>query len=168
MKYFLKAADLPLDESLYKSDMDVTEKYQAFSSEILRIALIGIAAIGFFYDKLGAHFLFNKIILISLTVKDMLIASLILLAISSSFSLAHRYYSSDSLAYILSSLRYAKAADNELLDLDRKAHFFTKAEIERKMRNRLFKRCKYYLAISTISLALGGFFLVISISYGLK
>lgn len=168
MSYFLYPEDLKVDELLYKSDLAVTEKYQSFSSELLRISLIGIASIGFFYEKLATNILFTKQLLFSITIKEMLIISLVLLATSSAFALAHRYYSSDSISYMISSLRYTKAAQNETLDLGRQNYFKNKAKKERKSRNQLFNLCKYFLALSAIFMALGAFGLVISFSFGIN
>ena len=168
MGYFLYSEELKVDESLYKSDLAVTEKYQAFSSELLRISLIGIAAIGFFYEKLSTNILFEKQLLFSITIKEVLIVSLVLLATSSAFALAHRYYSSDCIAYMISTLRYTNAAQNESLGKERQSHFMTESKKERKIRNKLFKLCKYFLAISAIAMALGAFGIVVSFSFGIN
>jgi hypothetical protein len=40
-------ADLELDEKVYKPDFEITSKYQAFSKEIVRIFLLGLAVYGF-------------------------------------------------------------------------------------------------------------------------
>ena len=168
MKYFLYSEDLNVDELLYKPDLAVSEKYQAFSSELLRISLIGIAAIGFFYEKLNTQLLFEKQLLFSITVKEMLHLSLSLLAISSAFALSHRYFSSDCIAYMISTLRYTNAANNESSDTERKNHFLNNSKKERKKRNRLLKLCKFLLAISGIAMALGAIGLVISFSFGIK
>jgi hypothetical protein len=40
-------ADLELDEKVYKPDFEITAKYQAFSKELSRIALLGLGVYGF-------------------------------------------------------------------------------------------------------------------------
>jgi hypothetical protein len=40
-------ADLELDEKVYKPDFEITAKYQAFSKELGRIALLGLGVYGF-------------------------------------------------------------------------------------------------------------------------
>ncbi|HEY5039128.1 MAG TPA: hypothetical protein VIJ93_08670 [bacterium] len=40
-------ADLELDEKVYKPDFEITEKFQAFSKELVRISLLGLGVYGF-------------------------------------------------------------------------------------------------------------------------
>jgi hypothetical protein len=39
--------EIALDEKYYKPDLEVTDRYQTFSTEMLRLSLLGIAALGF-------------------------------------------------------------------------------------------------------------------------
>ena len=38
---------VPIPENTFEHDMAISNKYQAFASEVLRLSLLGIAAIGF-------------------------------------------------------------------------------------------------------------------------
>jgi len=42
---------MKIDEDEYKADAMLLDKYQAYSAELLRISLLGIALLGFFIDK---------------------------------------------------------------------------------------------------------------------
>ena len=44
----------------FTSEQVVTEKYQAFSAELLRVSLIGIAILGFFVDKVSTLTVFAR------------------------------------------------------------------------------------------------------------
>jgi len=96
-----------LDENLYKADDTLLEKYIAFSSELLRISLLVLGGYG---------------ALITIVLKDpqqaprlqnakSLLLSMILFAICSGATLAHRFYATDSLAWQVAFYR-ASAADN--------------------------------------------------------
>src|ERR1039457_4288774 len=47
-------ADLELDETMYKPDFEITEKFQGFSKELVRISLLGLGVYGFLI-KLGTE-----------------------------------------------------------------------------------------------------------------
>lgn len=146
--YFLTKDDLKIEESIYKPDLEILNKYQEFSSELLRVSLIGIAAIAFFYEKHDGHmFSLDIIIWTFISVKCMLITSLFFLSLSSFCALMHRYFSTDSVTYMISSLRYANAETIEILDLKRKNYYKYEAEKERKKQKKLFKLCRYLILV---------------------
>ena len=41
-----------LTETSYKAELELVDRYQSFTAELLRLSLIGIAVFGFLYDKL--------------------------------------------------------------------------------------------------------------------
>src|SRR5687768_3020567 len=40
-------SEIPIEENNYKADFNILEKYQSFSSEVLRLALLALAIYGF-------------------------------------------------------------------------------------------------------------------------
>lgn len=163
----LKPDELPVEDKYFKPDLEISDRFQAYSAELLRVSLAGVAAVGFFFDKLVQFLNFQQQLWGNFTVKGMLILSLIFLAASSALALAHRYLSSDGMSYHLTFIRLARAAESEK-DNDRKDCLKARAGRERKWRNRFFNACEILLGASALALGIGAFCLVISFAYGLK
>jgi hypothetical protein len=85
-------------ESKYKPDVALLDKYHGFSSEILRLALLILAAIGVL---LRPNFLSS----VKGSAMASLITAVVASGLSAAFALAHRYVSTEALAYELSYLR---------------------------------------------------------------
>lgn len=145
---------VPLDERTFEHDMAVLAKFQDFSAELLRIALIGISAIGFvaaksiFPDEKGQ--VYNHI---PTSAKIFLTMSLILLGLSVACSLVHRYSSTDSISWHLQAMR--RYSRNEPTDEEQ-----AKKESEKRLMQ--FKRSKFALAVAATSLGLAAICLAIS------
>lgn len=144
----------PLPERTFEYDVTVSDKYQAFSAELLRLALLGIAAIGFLITNIllkSDSTTAKSSESISTEVKSCVIVSLICLGISAACSLLHRYFASDSIAYHLESLRLdirqAKGDDND-------------ASSERKGRRWRLKLSGILLLASGALLWLGAVFII--------
>lgn len=45
--------DMELSEELYKSDFEISARYDALATELVRLALLGVGAYGFFITKAG-------------------------------------------------------------------------------------------------------------------
>jgi hypothetical protein len=164
----LRSEELLVEEKYYKPDLEITDRFQAYSAELLRVSIAGVAAVGFFYEKLEKFLDFTQHFWGFFTVKKILIGSLISLATSSALALAHRYLSSDSMAYHLNHIRLAQAAESEEGDKVRRECLSTRARHERKWRNRFLRTCEILLGASAVTLAAGAFCLVIGFAYGLK
>jgi len=99
-----------LSEGLYKPDFELLDRYQTFSSEILRLSLLGITAIGFLLSldekSIGQKRL--AAVLSNPGLRHILIASVILLGGASAFALVHRWVSSDSMYFQLKIYRGSK------------------------------------------------------------
>ena len=112
-------------ENSFSNDLQISDRYQTFSAEMLRLALLGIAAIGFI--------VVNILLKDSARSRELIVgdnrsfmwfmsASLVCLGVSAAFSLAHRYLSTDSLACHLRSLRLEQrnsGSDGERLATER-------------------------------------------------
>jgi hypothetical protein len=88
-----------------KHDWELLDRYQAFSAELVRMSLAGIAAVGFLVTALAGKDSLLKISGVPLTSRFSIAASLIALGLSAGAALAHRFVSSDSMAYHISILR---------------------------------------------------------------
>jgi hypothetical protein len=95
--------DIPTDG--LKHDWELLDRYQAFSAELLRMSLAGIAAVGFLVTALAGKEPLLKISGVPLTSRWSIGVSLVALGLSAGAALAHRFVSSDSMAYHISLLR---------------------------------------------------------------
>lgn len=86
-------ADIKLDDNVFKADFEITDKYQAFSAELLRLALLGIAGYGFLLSQLaivnGNPSLFFKAILDQTVILGLGVSCL---GIATGTALAHRFF----------------------------------------------------------------------------
>lgn len=99
-----------LNDSHYQPDFEIADRYINFSSELLRLSLLGITGFGTF---LLLHFREEKPIEFSSSVKLWMLISVICWSATASFSLAHRYFASDSMAYHIAYLRTGSNSEYE-------------------------------------------------------
>lgn len=104
---------IQIPERTFEHDLTVGDRYQKFSAEILRLALFGIAAVGFLLinflfgasDKAPEMFGIVKKTLANSDFRFYVFASLYLFGFSAGLALLHRYFASDGAAYHLKYLR---------------------------------------------------------------
>ena len=103
-----------LDERTFEHDLAISERYQAFSSELLRLALLGLAGVGFLLVSLDpAKDGQPSVIRGNLSsIAPWLYATLACLGVCCAASLAHRYVSADGLAFHLKYLRLLKSGSS--------------------------------------------------------
>lgn len=104
-----------LDENEYKADFAISENYIKFSSELLRLSLLAIVAYGTlfikeFVEDSNSNFTKNNITLLT---------SIIFFFLSSSASLFHRYFATDTLTWFIQWRRYIKNDELEKAEQER-------------------------------------------------
>jgi hypothetical protein len=92
-------------EMVRQIDWELLDRYQAFSAELLRMSLTGIGAVGVLVTALAGKESLLRISGVPLTSKWSMAVSLLALGLSAGAALAHRFVSSDSMAYRISLLR---------------------------------------------------------------
>lgn len=103
----------PLPDGTFSFDLELGDRYQKFSEEVARIALLGLSAIGFLLVSLkgggekGESLLLRNLDLVQWP----LLVALAAFAAAVGSALAHRYYATDSLANHLEGLRRTKRAN---------------------------------------------------------
>ena len=127
---------VPLDENSYKPDIELLERYHAYSAELLRLSLAGLGVIGFLVT--------SKLVTYS-AVKICLALSVILFGVSADGALGHRYLSSDGIHHLIKAVRLSK-----LRNLDEKRIKDQDSQMKEK-----YERSWKYLRLSCVSLALG-------------
>src|SRR4028119_1707891 len=105
-------------EKAFEQDLAINDRRQKFAGEILRLALIGIAAVGFLLlnflfgasDKAPEAFAVAKKTLANSDFRFYISASFYLFAFSAGTALLQRYFAADSNAYHLKYLRLREKA----------------------------------------------------------
>lgn len=166
-------SDIPIDEDNYKVDFLILEKYQNFSSEVLRLSLLGLTIYGFLIvnvifkitDKqhnfvFVAPFNSYKIVLFLGAV------ALILTALS---ALSHRYFSTDCMTHFIRRFRLRQ----RLSELEKSGKMdepeFTKIEESIKVEELSFENdltsCKWLLFASVSLLIIGILLITIGLAF---
>jgi hypothetical protein len=102
-----------IDERRLKPDMDLLEQYVAYSAELLRLSLLGVAGYAFLLKELVYSQSANKDFAFRLTQNRWsLIGGVISFGISAAFALQHRIFATDVVACMLDHLRY-RAVNNQ-------------------------------------------------------
>jgi hypothetical protein len=100
-----------IPDNTFEHDMAVSSKYQTFSSEVLRLSLLGIAAIGFlltntlFKETSSSNQTNQSSVVLPAEFRYLVSLSLICLGVSVGFALLHNFFSADTLAWHLSIIR---------------------------------------------------------------
>ena len=147
--------DLP--ERSFEHDLSISDRYQTFSAELLRLALLAIAGIGFLLANIFIKDTSNpsyQAFIHTWEIRTYLRYSLWCLGFSSLLALLHRYFSTDSMAC---HLRYVRLKARKGCS-DRR-----KAEKERRGRQWRFHVSYWILWFSAILLAAGAFLLAFSL-----
>ena len=126
-----------VDEKKYKAELELLDRYQSFSAELLRLSLLGLAIFGFLYQQVFAKP--NDTIPID-DVKYWSRLSIISFALAAVFALIYRYCSTEAMRHYLMGLRLSGKS---------------LAEPELKTRFRWLMVCIVCKAASAIFLGLG-------------
>ena len=139
---------LEIPEERYRADIDLHDRSLNFSAELLRLALAGIAVVGFLVtdvpDQRVATIFADHFLKMSMSL------ALMALAGSSGFALLHRFYAGGAAFHHLQVIK--------LLFLDDPA---LEARLKEGLEERtaLFKRCHRFLIGASVLLILGAVFL---------
>jgi hypothetical protein len=144
----------------FKDDIGILDRYQAFSSEILRISLLALSGLGALIFKI----FFDKDFLTSgfqsPFVRVGIMAASIAFGVAAAAALLHRYCSSDSMSCQLQLLRLEKVRERMVLVND---ELTQKIVRERCNRNRMLVISAWSTLVCTVSTAMGGLAFVIVI-----
>ena len=147
-----------LDERTVEHDFTMLERFHDFSAELLRIALLGISAIGFGASKVLFPDSNGVPTHISSSAKMFLAGALIAFSISAATALLHRYSSANSMSWHIQAMRRYAHGDPAQVET---------ADSEAQARFRNFKLSQRALAASSWSLAIGAFSLAIAVWFSI-
>jgi hypothetical protein len=147
----------PIDEKSYKVDLELQDRYTAYSAEILRLALLGIAGYGFLLKDivLGTHAP-ATFVQRAHDIWLFLAVGAISLCISAILALQHRVCSTDCVSSIAAFIRKNASGRQD------------EAEIDRAALRTTLKKAAFLLRLSVILLAIGASCVVLTFCYVLR
>ena len=102
------------DKHSFDDDVGLLDRYQSFSGEVLRLALLSLGAIGFLLTTAQKNEKGDAVLSLEAKgVRPLFVVAIICLSLSICCSLVHRYYSTDSMAWHLDKRRREKPAHIE-------------------------------------------------------
>jgi len=149
-------ADIQLGDDSFKVDFEITDKYQAFSAELLRLSLLGIAGYGFLLSEVAMKDAATSEFFKSLSnLAYVLGVGVACLGIAAGTALAHRFFSTDCLSHQITILRLLKRTESSSWTEEEKAEDRKRLERERIDQLKDLKRCKLLLIASATLLLIG-------------
>jgi hypothetical protein len=147
-------ADLELDEKVYKADFEITNKFQSFSKELVRISLLGLGVYGFLI-KLGGELGPQRLIQVTETQKVVALFGAVAFAICAGCALMHGFMSSQCLGHQLVISRYFGRLEGNRWDEHHKELFREEIRRQQAEQKNVLIRGNRLLLLATISLIVG-------------
>jgi hypothetical protein len=149
-------ADLELEEKVYKPDFEITEKFQGFSKELVRISLLGLTVYGFLIkmaaDEPGDKRLFLQ------AIRDhnlLATAGIIAFASSAACALMHGFLATKCLQHQLVISRYFGRLEGDRWDDDAKKEFREIIQSQQTAQRSVLRWGTRFLLIATTALISG-------------
>lgn len=135
----------------FDDDLKLLDRYQSYSSEIVRLSLLGIAWIGFLYTNKTD----DLMRLSDFWIKSLFFSSIIMMGFAVFLGTLHKYFSTDSMAHMLYLTRLKTKEKPDQEDIN-------KINKETEARNIDFKYSERLIYYSTWLLATSGILIGIS------
>lgn len=105
-----------VDDKKYKSELEIIDRWQSFSAELLRLSLLGIAIFGFLYQQVLANFDAAKYSDVPIdSIKWLSKLSVICFAVSTVCALIYRYGSTEAMMHFLRGIKNPSEDEKELI-----------------------------------------------------
>lgn len=147
---------LAVKEDCFKVDLAVLERYQSFSSELLRLALLGIAGYGFLIANVAFKSMSGEATFYTPFAqnKALLVVGAVLLGIAAASALGHRYFSTDCLTHFVRRIRMTQSLDVGPLPPEAPAVRGVIEDEELSLESDI-EKCKWMLIAAVLSLVGG-------------
>jgi hypothetical protein len=133
-----------IEEKQYKVEVELADRYQGFTAELVRLSLLGITVFGFLYKEVFWGFNPNEHPNVQIDdVKKIASWSIFLFGICTLLALVFRYFSAESTRYYIEGLRFLEAGKQD------------DARLKLKWRNRAVIICVVSKAGAAVCLAAG-------------
>jgi hypothetical protein len=142
-----------LDEAKYRAELELVDRYQSFTAEILRLSLLGIAVFGFLYKIIfEAKLDLSKLPQIAPTLAAI---GVLMFGISAALTLVFRFFAAEGARFYIQALRFA-SANADCAQNEARAQNETRAQTSLDIRHRRIHWCRGSKEIAALTLALGG------------
>jgi hypothetical protein len=153
----LSGKKVEIPEGRYKSDLELHDRYQAFSEQITRLALGGIAVIGFLVALLvkdaGKA---GDVAVHSAWVRIFFPGSAIMFGVAAGLALTHKFFASDGLYHHFRAIKLLILKESNQFP-DQNADFERVADRDEAFRNQKFERSGVFLAAAAACLVVAAF-----------
>ena len=123
--------EITVPSEYFQVDLELLDRYQAFSSELLRLALAGVAVIGFLITNLMGNEDLGAVEQPLFWFKLLAFGSAVVLCLSAAASLCHRYFATDGVYYHIKAVRLRLRSKHPVDDVGA-----TQRRLEQAVRNR--------------------------------
>jgi hypothetical protein len=141
-----------LDESKYKAEQELADRYRSFVTEILRLSLAGIAVFGFLYKEIFQCSQERNVEI----AQHLAALGVIMFAASAMYALVFIYAASEGYRYYIVGLRYFDQDNPSGTDISSAESYLT-------IRREKIDVCRNSKACSSLALGFGGMFMAASI-----
>ncbi len=163
---WLSKRKIEIPEDRYKSDLELHDRFQDFSAELLKLALSGIAVFGVFLSVLAGKDTFDevRVAMQSSLFKGLSAGALLAFGTSVLLALWHRFLASDGMYHHFRAIKLLilleKPGENpQYNDLANAAGIISEAENDESLRNSKFEKSELCLIWSAVFLIIGSFLL---------
>jgi hypothetical protein len=155
-------ADIDVPDGAYKPDFELTDRFQAFATELLRLALLGIAGYGFLISEVimklrlaSSNAPSGEHRLVASSDAKILVVGIVALGAAAGFALVYRLRSTNCLGRQLAIARTLKRMDQPHWDVREREVNEARLASDRAQQGRILTWCHRYLVAGVVCLAIG-------------
>ena len=169
----LSGAQIEIPQDRYLADMELHDRYQQFSAELLRLSLAGLAALGIIVGLLGdsktAPAILETLESASFSLSSK--AGAFALVGAAAFALLHRFFASDGMFHHLRAIKLLILAESRQAASDQEQaskmceikRIRETARADEDRRNKRFKYAGTFLGISATLMTMAGVLLCVAL-----
>lgn len=148
-----------IQETDYRVELELLNKFLTFSAELLRLSLLGIAVVGYVYTKIIIP---SKQIDPSLFTKVLFISGIVSFTASAGTALRHRYIATDAFRHFVFGLRLHKRVSDQETEKEKYRDFNSESIKELIERYDCLESGPWLKKMSSYFLFGGAFFIMIA------
>lgn len=138
-----------MDETNYKAELDLVDRYQSFVAELLRLSLLGIAVFGFLYEKIFKDIGPQELCTNLGAAKYLAAVGVIMFGISAAVALIFRYCATEGARFYIEALRLKSKNGNRAQE-----------SLDKRYQKILI--CRWSKLTAAVTLGLGGLLMAVA------
>ena len=151
-----------LEESKYKAELDLVDRYRAFVAELLRLSLAGIGVFGFLYQhifsSLDSKPLAADVVTKIIWAKELSGIGVLVFSLCTACALVFRFFATEGARYYIEALRFLPGQEGLPFAADQRDRAIKSLEI----RHRRIVFCQWFKGFAAFFLGLGSFLIAIA------